>query len=80
MASTNGITGDSLINKPNTKEFEDGWDRIFGKQKKIDTLPKKTPHKILKELEIDKHFKDGTDKPNGEQFGNITDTAKPKET
>jgi len=29
MASTNGITGDSLVNKPNSKEYEDNYDRIF---------------------------------------------------
>lgn len=29
MASTNGITGDSLVNKPNSKEYEDNYDIIF---------------------------------------------------
>jgi hypothetical protein len=53
MASTNGITGDSLINKPNTKEFEENFDRIFRKEK---------------QKEIDKRFKDGINKPNSEQF------------
>jgi hypothetical protein len=33
MASTNGITGDSLVNKPNSKEYEDNYDRIFRKKK-----------------------------------------------
>jgi hypothetical protein len=58
MASTNGITGDSLINKPNTKEFEENFDRIFRKDR----------------------LKEGTEKPNGEQFGNLTDPAVTKET
>ena len=33
MASTNGITGDSLVNKPNSKEYEENYDKIFGKKK-----------------------------------------------
>jgi hypothetical protein len=33
MATTNPITGDLLISKINTPEFEDNFDRIFGKKK-----------------------------------------------
>ena len=35
MASTNGITGDSLVNKPNSKEYEENYDKIFGKKEPI---------------------------------------------
>lgn len=35
MVDTNEITGSRLTTKPPTKEYEDGWDRIFGK--KVDT-------------------------------------------
>jgi len=36
MAAKNDITGDSISTKSNTKEFEDGWERIFGKKKEKD--------------------------------------------
>ena len=32
MVATNGITGDRLISKTNTSEYEVGWDRIFNKE------------------------------------------------
>jgi hypothetical protein len=34
MAGKNNITGDNLISKVNTKSYDDGWERIFGKKKK----------------------------------------------
>ena len=79
--------------------FEDNWDKIFGKQKTIDPLPKETPHKILRQSridtigqngndgshyeyelnkstgEIEKRFIDGISKPNGEQFGNESNST-----
>ena len=32
MASRNSITGALLVSKPSTKQYEEGWDRIFGKR------------------------------------------------
>lgn len=32
MASTNSITGDSLVSKAMTEAYSEGWDRIFGKR------------------------------------------------
>jgi hypothetical protein len=32
--SKNDITGDSLVNKPLSKQGEENWDRIFGKKSK----------------------------------------------
>lgn len=32
MASRNEITGDEIKSKPTSKEFTDGWERIFGKK------------------------------------------------
>ena len=32
MAGKNEITGDNLISKVNTKSYDDGWERIFGKK------------------------------------------------
>jgi hypothetical protein len=61
--SKNDITGDSIRSKPLSKEAEDNWDRIFHK-KKLDyeyELNKSTG-------EVEKRFKDGVSKPNGEQF------------
>lgn len=34
MSSRNDITGDALISKSNTDKYRDGWDMIFGKDKK----------------------------------------------
>lgn len=34
MATHNDITGDAIITKTNTDNYRDGWDRIFGKNKK----------------------------------------------
>ena len=33
MATKNDITGDSLTSKASTKQYDEGWDRIFGKKK-----------------------------------------------
>lgn len=33
MATRNDVTGDALISKINSKEFEENFDRIFGKKK-----------------------------------------------
>lgn len=32
MATHNDVTGDEIISKPSSKEYEDGWERIFGKK------------------------------------------------
>lgn len=32
MTGHNDITGDALISKATTKEYEEGWDRIFNKE------------------------------------------------
>jgi hypothetical protein len=41
--------------------FEDNWDKIFGKQKTVDPLPKETPHKILRQSRIDTVGQNGND-------------------
>ena len=38
MATRNDITGDALISKTNSKEYEANWDKIFGKKKKEETF------------------------------------------
>ena len=44
MAARNDITGDELKSKINTKEYEDNFDRIFGKKKKPEVVsPVVTP-------------------------------------
>ena len=47
----NNITGDSLISKPTTDAYSDGWDRIFGKKEKIivSDTPSSDDHGELKE-------------------------------
>jgi len=101
MASTNGITGDSLVNKPNSKEYEENYDKIFGnkfkcngfcghheclehqtdcvrlnKQSRMDVIGSNGNDGLHYEYElnkstgeVEKRFKDGFEKPNGDQFG-----------
>jgi hypothetical protein len=54
-----------------TDTFESNWDKIFKKKTNSDDI---SPHAYEYELnkstgEVEKRFKDGTSKPNGEQFG-----------
>jgi hypothetical protein len=77
MADKNPITGDLLQSRMNTKEFEENFDRIFGKKKRSDDI---SPHAYEYELnkstgEVEKRFLDGISKPNGEQFGNQPDST-----
>jgi len=70
MADKNPITGDLLQSRMNTKEFEENFDRIFGKKKRSDDI---SPHAYEYELnkstgEVEKRFIDGVSKPNSEQF------------
>ena len=58
--SKNDITGDSIRSKPLSKEAEENWDRIFKKDYEYE-LNKSTGS-------VEKRFKDGISKPNGEQF------------
>lgn len=37
MATKNDITGDTLISKVNSKQYEDNFDKIFGKKKPVVT-------------------------------------------
>jgi len=77
MASTNGITGDSLVNKPNSKEYEENYDKIFGKKKsRIDVIGQNGndgdhyEYELNKSTgEVEKRFREGFEKPNGDQFG-----------
>lgn len=75
--SRNDITGDSIRSKPLSKEAEDQWDIIFGKKKqsRIDTIGQNGndgdhyEYELNKSTgEVEKRFKDGVGKPNGEQF------------
>jgi len=34
MATTNDVTGDALVSKLNSKEFENNFDKIFGEKPK----------------------------------------------
>lgn len=39
MATQNDVTGDFIFSKPNSKQFEENFDRIFGKKEaKSDVL------------------------------------------
>ena len=60
------------------QEAQDNWDKIFKKEKNSDDV---SPHAYEYELnkstgDVEKRFKDGTSKPNEEQFnGNVTNTS-----
>ena len=60
------------------QEAQDNWDKIFKKEK---NSPDVSPHTYEYELnkstgDIEKRFKEGTSKPNEEQFnGNVTNTS-----
>jgi hypothetical protein len=96
--SKNDITGDSLVNKPLSKQGEENWDRIFGKKKEPLSheefikvmLENEEVYKELSRMDVigqngndgdhyeyelnpstgdvEKRFKEGISKPNGEQF------------
>lgn len=57
--SKNDITGDSLVNKPLSKQGEENWDRIFGKNK--DPITKPFPYNILRQPRIDVIGQNGND-------------------
>ena len=50
-AAKNDITGASLVSKPVTDKYADGWERIFGK--KHETVPndKRTSEQSVKRTE-----------------------------
>jgi hypothetical protein len=52
----NDVTGDWLQSKPNSKQFEEGWDRIFGKKKALEESIKenKELYTALAEYELNK--------------------------
>jgi hypothetical protein len=57
------------------QEAQDNWDKIF--KRKVNS-PDVSPHAYEYELnkstgDVEKRFKDGTSKPNSEQFDNIKD-------
>jgi len=82
MASKNDITGDVLQSRMNSKEFEENFERIFGKKSRIDTIGQNDNTSDHYEYElnkstgdVEKRFIDGISKPNGEQFGNESDST-----
>ena len=87
MASKNDITGDVLQSRMNTKAFEENFDRIFRRKETFEELAKsvKENEELLQNLaeyelnpstgEVEKRFRDGLSKPNGEQFGNESDST-----
>jgi len=81
MASKNDITGDVLQSRMNSKEFEQNFDRIFRRKEAFKELQKAADQYFAEyELnkstgEVEKRFIDGIFKPNGEQFGNESDST-----
>ena len=87
MTSKNDITGDILQSRMNTKAFEENFDRIFRRKETFEELAKsvKENEELLQNLaeyelnpstgEVEKRFRDGVSKPNGEQFGNESDST-----
>ena len=52
----NDVTGDWIQSKPNSEQFGEGWDRIFGKKKKPEDVEYEL-HKSTGEVE---RVEDGT--------------------
>ena len=81
MADKNPITGDLLQSRMNSKEFEDNFDRIFRRKETFKELQESADQYFAEyELnkstgEVEKRFLDGVSKPNGEQFGNESDST-----
>ena len=87
MTSKNDITGDVLQSRMNTKAFEENFDRIFRRKETFEELAQsvKENEELLQNLaeyelnpstgEVEKRFRDGISKPNGEQFGNESDST-----
>ena len=81
MTTKNDITGDVLQSRMNSKEFEENFDRIFRRKKAFKELQEQADQYFAEyELnpstgEVEKRFKDGVSKPNGEQFGNESDST-----
>lgn len=40
--SKNDITGDNLVSKPATKNYEDGWERIYGNARPVVDIKEET--------------------------------------
>ena len=81
MASKNDITGDVLQSRMNSKAFEENFDRIFRRKEAFKEL-QETADQYFAEYElnkstgeVEKRFIDGVSKPNGEQFGNKSDST-----
>jgi len=87
MTSKNDITGDVLQSRMNSKAFEENFDRIFRRKETFEELAKTVEdnQELLQNLaeyelnpstgEVEKRFIDGVSKPNGEQFGNESDST-----
>jgi len=81
MTSKNDITGDVLQSRMNSKAFEENFDRIFRRKETFKELQKSADQYFAEyELnkstgEVEKRFLDGISKPNGEQFGNESDST-----
>ena len=81
MTSKNDITGDVLQSRMNSKAFEENFDRIFRRKEAFKEL-QETADQYFAEYElnkstgeVEKRFIDGVSKPNGEQFGNESDST-----
>ena len=81
MTSKNDITGDVLQSRMNSKAFEENFDRIFRRKETFKEL-QKTADQYFAEYElhpstgeVQKRFVDGVSKPNGEQFGNESNST-----
>ena len=81
MTSKNDITGDVLQSRINSKAFEENFDLIFRRKKTFEELHLEANNYFAEyELhpstgEVQKRFVDGVSKPNGEQFGNESDST-----
>jgi hypothetical protein len=58
MASYNDITGDKIATRTITKDYEDNYDRIFGKKKDKVVEPEVTPAEPVEPTQMELDFGD----------------------
>lgn len=52
MTTKNDITGDSIVSKPSSQSYRDGWDAIFGNKENTDSDKKHNNEDLIHLLEL----------------------------
>ena len=52
MTTKNDITGDSIVSKPSSQSYRDGWDAIFGNKENTDSDKKHNNEDLIHFLKL----------------------------